>query len=138
MADLPDARPRIASTCVGTRCAPVRRNDADAPTRGRSIREEIEALERASRALSRGQCVTARKALAEYRRLFPNGELEREADVVEVEILGRSEGPARARLAAQRFAARFPDSPYALRLAPWLDTAAKDSTVSVPSCAERE
>jgi len=94
---------------------------ADAPVQASdSLRDEIEAIERASRALSRRRCVLAAEHLAAYRAKFPNGKLRREADVVAIEIAGRSGREEQARTAARRFVAQFPDTPYALRLAPWL------------------
>ncbi len=87
---------------------------------GASLREEIEALERASSALAERHCAGARRALVAYRSKFPNGKLGREADVVEIEITGRSGDSEGARVAARRFVERFPNSPYSLRLRPWL------------------
>jgi outer membrane protein assembly factor BamD (BamD/ComL family) len=88
--------------------------------RSESLRDEIEAVERASRALSQRRCGLAREHLAAYEARFPNGKLRREAEVVAIEIAGRSGQSERARTAARRFVAQFPDTPYALRLAPWL------------------
>jgi len=87
---------------------------------GASLRDEIEALERASSALAGRHCAGARRALAAYRSTFPNGKLGREADVVDIEITGRSGDIEGARTAARRFVERFPNSPYSLRLRPWL------------------
>ncbi|MDF2698300.1 MAG: hypothetical protein K0S65_6683 [Labilithrix sp.] len=47
-----------------------------------SLRDEIEAIERASRALSQRRCALAGRHLADYRARFPSGKLQREAEVV--------------------------------------------------------
>ncbi len=101
---------------------------------GASLREEIEALERASSALAERHCARARRALAAYRSTFPNGKLEREADVVDIEITGRSGEIEGARAAARRFVERFPNSPYSLRLRPWLRES--DPASNIPLCVD--
>lgn len=93
-----------------------------------SLRDEIEAIERASRALSQHRCALARSHLSAYHERFPNGRLRREAEVVAIEIAGRSGQVDRARTAARSFVAQFPDTPYALRLAPWLRDDATEGT----------
>lgn len=113
-----------STTCATCNAGPVaaaHRAPVAAPAASSSLRDEIEAIERASRALSQRQCTLAGLHLADYRAKFPAGRLQREADVVEIEIIGRSGHSDRARAAARRFVERFPDSPYALRLAPWLN-----------------
>ena len=111
------------------------------PHGSESLRDEIEAIERASRALSQRRCGLAREHLAAYEARFPNGRLRREADVVAIEIAGRSGQGERARTAARRFVAQFPDTPYALRLAPWLrddatDAAGQGGVVTCTDAAE--
>jgi len=103
---------------------------------GASLREEIEALERASSALAQRHCADARRELAAYRSTFPNGKLGREADVVEIEITGRSGDIEGARTAARRFVERFPNSPYSLRLRPWLQPRDGDSASNIPLCVD--
>lgn len=93
-----------------------------------SLRDEIEAIERASRALSQRRCALARSHLSAYHTTFPNGRLRREAEVVAIEIAGRSGQVDHARTAARSFVAQFPDTPYALRLAPWLRDGATEGT----------
>ena len=92
-----------------------------------SLRDEVEAIERASRALSQRRCALARSHLSAYNARFPNGKLRREAEVVAIEIAGRSGQADQARTAARSFVAQFPDTPYALRLAPWLRDGARRS-----------
>ncbi|MBX3220492.1 MAG: hypothetical protein KF795_08240 [Labilithrix sp.] len=103
-----------------------------------SLRDEIEAIERASHALSQRRCALARSHLAAYDARFPNGRLRREADVVAIEIAGRSGQIDRARTAARSFVAQFPDTPYALRLAPWLrdDATEEAGSTSVVTCID--
>jgi TolA-binding protein len=126
-----DELPNVASTnrlapcasCKAATALPVTERtpapESAAPA-GASLRDEIEAIERASRALSQRRCALAGRHLADYRARFPSGKLQREAEVVAIEIAGRSGQAQQARSAARAFVARFPDSPYALRLAPWL------------------
>ncbi|AKU94815.1 hypothetical protein AKJ09_01479 [Labilithrix luteola] len=140
IADLPNAAPdspRVDRTPKGPRVAfnAAPETAREAPLQeGSSLREEIDALERARRALSDRHCAQARRALSDYRSRFPNGRLEREADVVDVEITGRSGDVAHARAAAHRFVSRFPDSPYAMRLTPWLGD--EGSEINVTSCTD--
>ncbi|MBX3196687.1 MAG: hypothetical protein KF894_00920 [Labilithrix sp.] len=103
-----------------------------------SLRDEIEAIERASSALSQRRCALARSHLSAYDARFPNGRLRREADVVGIEIAGRSGQRDRARTAARSFVAQFPDTPYALRLAPWLrdDATEEAGPTSVVTCID--
>ncbi|MCW5831591.1 MAG: hypothetical protein KIS78_03955 [Labilithrix sp.] len=103
-----------------------------------SLRDEIEAIERVSHALSQRRCGLARAHLSAYDARFPNGKLRREADVVGIEIAGRSGQTDRARSAARSFVARFPDTPYALRLAPWLrdDATEGRGPASVDMCTD--
>lgn len=133
----PEAATRVERTPSVVRAAsnapPATAKDAPLPE-GPSLREEIEALERARRALSDRHCAQARRALSEYRARFPNGRLEREADVVDVEITGRSGDVANAHAAAHRFVSRFPDSPYAMRLTPWLGD--EGTAINVTSCTD--
>lgn len=106
------------------------------PPRGPSLREEIDALEPATRALAERRCSDARRSVASYRAAFPNGRLEREADVLEIEISGREGRTELARTAAERFVARFPGSPYVLRLAPWLRAHGEDVSSVIVSCMD--
>jgi hypothetical protein len=124
-----DALPNAGSQPVTVRA--VRRTPILSPAPNGSLRDEIEALERASRALAQRQCALAERHLAAYRAKFPAGRLQGEAAVVEIEIVGRSGQTERARAATRRFVERFPDSPYALRLAPWLN-----DNLSVVKCAD--
>ncbi len=122
--------------------SPALAAEAPSPPHGsESLRDEIETIERASRALSQRRCGLAREHLAAYEARFPNGRLRREAEVVAIEIAGRSGQSERARTAARRFVAQFPDTPYALRLAPWLrddatDAAGQGGVVTCTDAAE--
>ncbi|HOU91166.1 MAG TPA: hypothetical protein PLU22_08980 [Polyangiaceae bacterium] len=77
-----------------------------------SIRDEIDRLDRARGALSRGAPDTALAVLAEYAARHPRGELREEAAVLRIEAL-RARGDQRAAAeAAERFGERFPSSAH--------------------------
>ncbi len=77
-----------------------------------SIRDEIDRLDRARGALSRGAPDTALAVLAEYAARHPRGELLEEAAVLRIEAL-RAQGDHRAAAAAAaRFEERFPTSAH--------------------------
>lgn len=107
-----EAPPPAASAPVAT---PARPRPA-APPRdaagAASIRDEIDRLDRARGALSRGAPDTALAVLAEYAARHPRGELREEAAVLRIEAL-RARGDQRAAAAAAaRFEERFPTSAH--------------------------
>ncbi|MBC7974849.1 MAG: hypothetical protein H7138_07660, partial [Myxococcales bacterium] len=60
-------------------------------------------------------------AIAAYRRQFPRGDLDAEADVVKIEALIAARDVAQARALGTAFLARFPRSPLAQRVHSLLD-----------------
>jgi hypothetical protein len=82
---------------------------------------EVALVDRARGQLRTGNHRAALAALAEYRRQFPRGDLDAEADVVTIEALIAAGDVARARSLGTAFLSRFPRSPLAQRVHSLLD-----------------
>jgi len=77
---------------------------------------EVALLDGARAQLDRGDTAEASRALARYRREFPEAVLAAEAQFVELRILVRLGRRAEAAALSERFLARFPRSPLAPRV----------------------
>ncbi len=82
---------------------------------------EVALVDGARRQLGAGNHRGALDAISAYRRQFPGGDLDAEADVVTIEALIAARDVARARALGTAFLARFPRSPLAQRVHSLLD-----------------
>jgi hypothetical protein len=80
------------------------------------LTREIEALDRARRALAASDTAGATRALDAYGREFPNGDMAPEATVMRVRVLLAENRADAARALADSFAAAHPSSPYTTRM----------------------
>lgn len=80
------------------------------------LSRELEALDRARRAVARGDAPGALRELDAYRREFPKGELAPEETVLRVRTLLAMGDRESARVLADEFEAAHPSSPYAARV----------------------
>ena len=87
-----------------------------APTRS-SLAAEVEVLDEARSALSRGDVPRANVALVGFRRSFPRPILGEEASVLEIETIARGGSLPQARARFQTFRTAHPTSPALGRLA---------------------
>jgi hypothetical protein len=81
-----------------------------------SLAREIELLDQARRALSRGSPSDALSTLDRFTREFPRGRLSAEAFVVRLDALVRAGRRAEARALAERHLSANPSSPHAARI----------------------
>jgi outer membrane protein assembly factor BamD (BamD/ComL family) len=96
--------------------APLETEPASLETEPASLEAELAYLRRARNAIRQGASLSALDELDRYRRRFPAGRLEPEAEALAIEAefaAGRS-GEARAR--ADAFLRTHSDSPQALRI----------------------
>jgi len=79
-------------------------------TAAESYARELRILEPASRAVARGEFVTALAAVADHERRFPNGRLAEEREALRIRSLFGQHRGDEARLAADSFRKAFPKS----------------------------
>lgn len=97
--------------------APVRRRAAPIPEPALRLEEESALLAASQRALSKGELALALAHLDRYDERFPSGVLRTEAATARVLALCNGAAPKpRALKAAERFLARYPQSPARARI----------------------
>lgn len=94
---------------------PVVRRAAPASTAD-TLSEELAVLDRARRALARGEPGAALAQLDDHARRFPKRHLSSEATVLRIEALVKSGDTAQAARLGKDFLARQPNSPYEKRV----------------------
>jgi hypothetical protein len=85
-------------------------------SRGSSLAEQVQSLDRARVALAAGDSSSALREIARYRAAWPDGVFLTEASVLEVEALAARGERSLAATRAAAFVAAHPDSPQADRL----------------------
>jgi len=125
-ADAPARSPAPAASSLATeagapapgggRLAASRQRGAPAPAASLGLSEEVEALERARKALSTKSPQAALRELHAYNQRFPHGELASEETVLRVQALLARGQNEKAVALADRFAAAHPESPLASRV----------------------
>jgi hypothetical protein len=112
---LPEAPPKPARA-VPSAGARTLASSASASSATDDLAAEVRALERVRTAIAERRIAGAREALASYERAFPKKILEKEARVLEIEMLLAEGRRDEAELLATRFLASSADSPYAARV----------------------
>jgi hypothetical protein len=107
--------PPAADTAAPAAAAPPAA-ESRAATRQPTLAEEVDALDRARAALSRGDSRAALQALDAYGRAYPRGRLALEAEVLRIDALDKSGQSAGARRRAERFLRQNPQSVLASRV----------------------
>jgi hypothetical protein len=107
--------PPAADTAAPAVAAPAAA-ESRAATRRPTLAEEVDALDRARAALSRGDSRAALQALDAYGRAYPRGRLALEAEVLRIDALDKSGQSAGARRRAERFLRQNPQSVLAARV----------------------
>jgi TolA-binding protein len=92
--------------------APARSGEAETDSR---LTREVDLVDRARAALSRGDTGAALEALDRYEREVQRGRLGAEAMYLRMEALSRQGDHARAANAARRLLSAYPDGPHAAR-----------------------
>jgi hypothetical protein len=95
---------------------PAQPSGAAARPAGSSLAEEVAQLQKAKLALKAGNPGQALTELNTYAQKFPKPMLGAEATVVRIEALHQSGDAVRAKLVAESYLAKNPNSPYATRL----------------------
>ncbi|MDF2695496.1 MAG: hypothetical protein K0S65_3879 [Labilithrix sp.] len=112
----PRTAPRIPAAApppAPPRSAPTSESD---PSRPRSLKDELGALERAQVALGQERWRDALALVGVYRRDFPAGRFSVEVDFIEIEALAKSGAATEAAAKATQFLDLRPRSPYAQRI----------------------
>lgn len=126
---LASASGTIASPELAPSATPARRQrTAKGPRASANLSAEIALLDRARDANMAGAPERARRVLEQYRRRFEHGELEPEAEMLEIEMLVKVGASERAQRRSHDFLNAYPQHPLADRvaqIAARLDTAAK-------------
>jgi hypothetical protein len=108
-APLPSAAPRASSAAAARKIAAPARSTS-------SLSPELDVLDRARSALATHDPAAARRALDEYRILFPQGSLREEAELASIEVLVQTGDTTGVREAALAFLAAHPASTYVGRV----------------------
>jgi hypothetical protein len=109
------AAPSASSTAIAEPAASAA-PAPEPPNAEETLTHEVATLRAARAALRAGQPARARALLDEHDRRFPQGRLGIEAEVLRIEALALSGDTGAARVRAQQFLARHPDTPYASRV----------------------
>lgn len=109
-ADEPEPRPSSRAA------APSAKEEAPSVEAPDTLPREVELLDEARGALSRGSANEALSTLDRYTREFPRGRLSTEALVLRIDALARAGRTSEAKSLAERFLATSPNSPHAARI----------------------
>ena len=89
---------------------------SNSTSKGSSLSEQVQSLDRARVALGAGDAASALREIAHYRAAWPQGVFLTEASVLEIEALAARGERSLAAARAAEFVALHPDSPQANRL----------------------
>jgi TolA-binding protein len=101
-------------TPPGALAAPKSAPESGARTR--SLAQEIASLDHVRKLLGAGDAAQALRALRRHARGYPQGALQQEAELLQIEALTRAGEPAQARARAAQFLTQHPDSPHGPRV----------------------